>query len=300
MKKIFKGHSPWGFLSFRHVSAENQEPPRYLTGYMPMKKIHKAASVGDITEVQRMLEFGHVDVNITDRKKRTALHYACAHGQSEMVSLLLWYDCNIEARDCEDSTALIKATQRQHEECVKILLDNGADSNAVDAYQNSALHYAVYNNNLTIASKLLAFNADTEIKAKNGYTPLILAVLENKEEMVELLLQAAADINALDNCKRSPLIHAVRAQFKNMISLLLQQGADVSLVDVYGATAQSYTVFETFQVLSKGPSSSHLERTSEMDEQNFDDKDDCTLCTHLTQDKGRMEENTDTVGRLGR
>ncbi|XP_015847305.1 uncharacterized protein LOC102922011 isoform X6 [Peromyscus maniculatus bairdii] len=306
MKKIFKGHSPWGFLSFRHVSAENQEPPRYLTGYMPMKKIHKAASVGDITEVQRMLEFGHVDVNITDRKKRTALHYACAHGQSEMVSLLLWYDCNIEARDCEDSTALIKATQRQHEECVKILLDNGADSNAVDAYQNSALHYAVYNNNLTIASKLLAFNADTEIKAKNGYTPLILAVLENKEEMVELLLQAAADINALDNCKRSPLIHAVRAQFKNMISLLLQQGADVSLVDVYGATAQSYTVFETFQVLSKGPSSSHLERTSEMDEQNFDDKDDCTLCTHLTQDKGRMEqlpvkeeENTDTVGRLG-
>lgn len=71
MKKIFKGHSPWGFLSFRHVSAENQEPPRYLTGYMPMKKIHKAASVGDITEVQRMLEFGHVDVNITDRKKRS-------------------------------------------------------------------------------------------------------------------------------------------------------------------------------------------------------------------------------------
>ncbi|XP_059131330.1 LOW QUALITY PROTEIN: ankyrin repeat domain-containing protein 26-like [Peromyscus eremicus] len=305
MKKIFRGHSPWGFLSFRHVSTENQEPPRYLTGYMPMKKIHKAASVGDITEVQRMLEFGHVDVNITDRKKRTALHYACAHGQSEMVSLLLWYDCNIEARDCEDSTALIKATQRQHEECVRILLDNGADSNAVDTYRNTALHYAVLNNDPAIASKLLAFNADTEIKAKNGYTPLILAVLENKEGMVELLLQAAADINALDNCKRSPLIHAVRAQFKNMISLLLQQGADVSLVDVYGATAQSYTVFETFQVLSKGPSSSHLEPTSEMDEQNFDDKDNCTPCTHPTQDKDRMEqlsakeeENTDTVDRL--
>lgn len=68
MKKIFKGHSPWGFLSFRH--AENQEPPRYLTGYMPVKKIHKAASVGDIPQVQKMLEFGDIDVNITDRKKR--------------------------------------------------------------------------------------------------------------------------------------------------------------------------------------------------------------------------------------
>lgn len=68
MKKLFKGYSPWGFLSFRH---ENQEPPWYLTGYTPVKKIHKAASMGDITQVQRMLEFGDVDVNITDRKKRS-------------------------------------------------------------------------------------------------------------------------------------------------------------------------------------------------------------------------------------
>lgn len=68
MKRIFKGHSPWGFLSFRH--AENQEPPWYLSGYTPVKKIHKAASMGDIPQVQKMLEFGDIDVNITDRKKR--------------------------------------------------------------------------------------------------------------------------------------------------------------------------------------------------------------------------------------
>ncbi|OBS58701.1 hypothetical protein A6R68_10174, partial [Neotoma lepida] len=85
----------------------------------------------------------------------TALHYACAHGQSEVVTLLLWYTCNIEARDRDESTALIKAAQRQHEECVKILLDKGADSNAVDASQNTALHYTVYNNDTSIATKLL-------------------------------------------------------------------------------------------------------------------------------------------------
>lgn len=56
MKRIFKGHSPWGFLSFRH--AENQEPPRYLTGYTPVKRIHKAASMGDIPQVQKLLEIG--------------------------------------------------------------------------------------------------------------------------------------------------------------------------------------------------------------------------------------------------
>nr|BAC67197.1 spergen-2 [Rattus norvegicus] len=292
MKRIFKGHSPWGFLSFRH--AENQEPPRYLTGYTPVKRIHKAASMGDIPQVQKLLEFGNIDVNITDRKKRTALHYACAHGQSEMVSLLLWYDCNIEARDREESTALIKATQRQHEICVKILLENGADPNAVDAYHITALHYAVYNNDTAIAAKLLSFNANTEIKTKNGYTPLILAVLENKQEMVELLLRAAANINALDNCKRSALIHAVRIQSKNMISLLLQQGADPSLVDIYGATAQSYAVFETFQVLSQSPGPSCPELTTKEDKQSFDTKDGCIPHSHhIKEDNQEMEENTD-------
>lgn len=29
-----------------------------------------------------------------------------------MVSLLLWYDCNIEARDREESTALVKVTNK--------------------------------------------------------------------------------------------------------------------------------------------------------------------------------------------
>ncbi|XP_031195679.1 ankyrin repeat domain-containing protein 26-like isoform X4 [Mastomys coucha] len=298
MKKIFKGHSSWGFLNFRH--AENQEPPRYLTGYTPVKKIHKAASIGDIPQVQKMLEFADIDVNVTDRKKRTALHYACAHGQSEMVSLLLWYDCNIEARDQDESTALIKATQRQHENCVKILLENGANANAIDAYQNTALHYTVYNNDTAIAAKLLAFNADTEMKKKNGYTPLILAVLENKQEMVELLLQAAADINALDNCKRSALIHAVRTQSKNMVSLLLQQGADASLVDIYGATAQSYAVFETFQVLSQGQGPRCPELTTKEDRHSFDTKDGLIPCSHpTTDDNQRTEENIDAVDKLG-
>ncbi|KAL6086693.1 hypothetical protein STEG23_034047 [Scotinomys teguina] len=262
--------------------------------------------MGDITEVQKMLEFGNVDVNITDWKKRTALHYACAHGQSEIVSLLLRYNCNIEARDRDGSTALIKATQHQHEECVRILLENGADSNAIDASRNTALHYAVYNNDTAIATKLLPFKADTEVKAKNGYTPLILAVLENKKEMVELLLQASANRNALDDCKRSPS-YMLRAQSKNLISLLLQQGADASVVDIYGATAQSYTGFETFQVLSKGPDPSHLEPTSEMGGYNFDAKDDCIPCTHLIQDNkerlaqlpAKEEENTDTIDKLG-
>uniref|UniRef100_A0A8C6R611 Uncharacterized protein n=1 Tax=Nannospalax galili TaxID=1026970 RepID=A0A8C6R611_NANGA len=275
MKKIFTGQSPLGFLGFRHASAESQEMPSYLSGYKPVKRMHKAASVGDITQVQRMLIFEDVDVNITDRKKRTALHDASAHGQPEMVSLLLWYECNIDVCDRDKSTALIKATQCQHEKCVHILLENGADTNATYADQNTALHYAVHNNT-SIAAELLGHNADTKVKAKGGYTPLILAVLENKQEIAELLLKKEVDINALYHCNRSALIRAVRAQSKNMISLLLQQGANDSLVDVFGATAQSYSVFESFKVLSNSPGPRCPEPTIKGDAYDFDTKNACT------------------------
>ncbi|EGW08613.1 hypothetical protein I79_011844 [Cricetulus griseus] len=100
----------------------------------------------------------------------------------------------------------------------------------------------------------------------------------------------------------------MRAQSKDMISLLLQQGADASLMDVYGATARSHAVFETFQVLSKDASSNHLEPTTGKDRNNFDVKqDDCTPCTYPTQDNeekmvqlpAKEEENIDTVAKLG-
>lgn len=44
---------------------------------------------------------------------RTALHLACTTGQSSVVSLLIHWDCNLNARDKEGKTALIKVCSSQ-------------------------------------------------------------------------------------------------------------------------------------------------------------------------------------------
>ncbi|XP_029417814.1 ankyrin repeat domain-containing protein 26, partial [Nannospalax galili] len=208
MKKLFgrraKGLSPLGPAAVRRRVGLGREgagcsrSPRYRVPDKDMGKIHKAASEGDVARVQHILMLGKSGVNDRDKKDRTALHFACAYGHPEVVTLLVERKCDIDARDSENSTALIKAVQCQEEECAAILLEHGADPNVMDASGNTALHYAVRGESISIAARLLLHSADTEMKNKDDLTPLLLGVKENKQEIVEFLVKKKASIHAVD------------------------------------------------------------------------------------------------------
>ncbi|KAM5236503.1 ankyrin repeat domain-containing protein 26-like [Ctenodactylus gundi] len=207
MKKLFgfgsKGRSPSEPAGPRRAcvgrqGAHDPRAPRYRLRDRDLGKIHKAASAGDSARVQHLLILGKNGVNDRDRKRRTPLHFACAYGHPEVVTLLVERKCDVDACDSENSTALIKAVQCQEEKCVAILLDHGADADAADTHGNTALHYAVYTENTSVAAKLLAHGADTEAKNKDGLTPLLLALRENKQQVAELLGKKEADTHMVD------------------------------------------------------------------------------------------------------
>ncbi|XP_062954863.1 ankyrin repeat domain-containing protein 26 isoform X2 [Cynocephalus volans] len=215
MKKIFglgnkKGESPLGSsTSTRKNSAaagqENDRRVNSLPGYdirdRDLGKIHKAASVGDVSKVQQILLLGKSGLNDRDKRKRTALHLACANGHHEVVTLLAERRCDLNLYDSENRTALMKAVQCQKEECAAVLLEHGADPNLADFHGNTALHYAVCDQRISIAAKLLLHKANTEARNKEGLTPLLLAIKENKQPMVEFLVQKGANIHGVDKVK---------------------------------------------------------------------------------------------------
>uniref|UniRef100_A0ABK0LW14 Ankyrin repeat domain 7 n=1 Tax=Rattus norvegicus TaxID=10116 RepID=A0ABK0LW14_RAT len=168
----------------------------------PLKKLHKAASVGNVQKLKDYLERKKYDVNGRDKRSRTPLHFACANGYTNIVSLLIENQCKINVQDSENRTPLIKAAECQQESCATLLLHHGADPNLGDIYGNTALHYAVYGQNISLANKLLDYKANLEAKNKDGYTPLLLAVAENNENMVKFLLKKGADVNASDKNHR--------------------------------------------------------------------------------------------------
>ncbi|XP_051047959.1 ankyrin repeat domain-containing protein 26-like [Phodopus roborovskii] len=213
--------------------------PKYHLRDKDLRKIHKAARVGDAARVQQLL-LGKCGVDDRDKKKRTALHIACAYGHPKVVMALIQGKCDIDAIDSDKCTGLVKAVQCQEEECATILLENGADPNIVDAQGNSALHYAVYYKNTSLAAKLLELEVNIEVINKSGFTPFLLAVSENKLKMAKFLLMKNANIHAIDNQKRTALMHAVSHDSTNLVRFVLQQGVDLFLKDAFGLTAIDY------------------------------------------------------------
>ncbi|XP_074216226.1 uncharacterized protein LOC141576699, partial [Camelus bactrianus] len=178
---------------------------------------------------------------------RTALHLACASGQSPVVDLLTQWWCDLNARDKEGKTALIKAVQCRKEVCVTILLKRGADPNLADDCQNTALHYAVLAGNTSIAAELLRYDANIEAINKYNLTPFLLAVRKNKEEMVKFLIANGANVHAVDKLQRSALMLAVRHDSPDVVKLLLQRRVNADLLDVHGQSAERYACSNGFK-----------------------------------------------------
>ncbi|XP_050623049.1 POTE ankyrin domain family member A-like isoform X1 [Macaca thibetana thibetana] len=204
--------------------------------------LHRAAWWGTVPRVELILMLRDPGLDKRDKKKRTALHLACANGHPEVVKLLLHRNCQLHVLDGEKRTALIKAVQCQKEECANILLEHGADPNIPDVYGNTTLHYAIYNEDKSMTKILLSYGANIESENKGGLTPFLLAVLEQKQQMVEFLVKKKANLNAVDNFKRTALILAVCCGSEIMVSILLQLNIDVFSQDIYGRTAEDYAV----------------------------------------------------------
>ncbi|XP_022347259.1 ankyrin repeat domain-containing protein 26 [Enhydra lutris kenyoni] len=242
----------------------NESPRRYNIHVKDFKEIHRAAVMGNILKMQRLLLLGK-DVNKRDKKKRTPLHLACTIGHADMVDFLVERKCELDLYDQDCRTPLMKAVQYQEEACVTILLEHGANPRLTDNFGNTALHYAVAGENTSIAEKLILYHANIEARNKFELTPFLLAITENKYQMVELLIGKKADVHVVDKSKRynnseflrvklclcyfrTALMLAAISKSPDVVRLLLQQGVNTSSRDECGWTAGHYAVFGGFDV----------------------------------------------------
>uniref|UniRef100_F6THX2 Uncharacterized protein n=1 Tax=Macaca mulatta TaxID=9544 RepID=F6THX2_MACMU len=182
--------------------------PGYHTLDWELRKIHRAAIKGDAAEVERCLRRFR-DVDARDRKDRTVLHLACAHGRVEVVTLLLSRSCQIDICDRLNRTPLMKVYS------IKINLSHL---------------------NITKACAIIL------LEHGEGNTPLLFAINSRRQQMVEFLLKNQANIHAVDNFRRTALMLAVQHSSSSIISLLLQQNINIFSQDMFGQTAEDYAV----------------------------------------------------------
>jgi len=215
------------------VSCQGQPHPKPATD----GTIWSAASVGDLPQVERLLQQG-IKVDERDNGGKTPLHYAVQSKNVKLVRLLIERGADVNAKvsgnvtplmlsvdmafgdpeialellkagadvtiqDTGGDSALLIATTESSNEVMEAMLRKGANPNAQQRSGGTALHYAAMNAMADRVKILLDHGADPGIRNSAGMTPLDVAQTTNPDSEVRKHFQATRDllISAMQKAK---------------------------------------------------------------------------------------------------
>ena len=221
-----------------------------------------AAQTGDIELARAALEAG-ADVDTREENYHyTALFYAAAHQDIDMMELLLNHRANIDAVDGYGWTPLMNAV---HEfwgegEIAKFLIRKGADVNYADTDGDTALSVSIIHPT-EFFRFLISNGAEVDAKDNDGETSLHNAAMIGQPDKLKLLIDAGADLNpGLDWKGFTVLIEAIHESslgddfstggyipspgHVECIALLVSAGTDLEERDKDGGTALMKAVWQ--------------------------------------------------------
>ncbi|KAM4657599.1 DNA-binding protein RFXANK isoform 3-T5 [Amazona ochrocephala] len=138
--------------------------------------IHQLAAQGELSQLKEHLQKGEDLVNKPDERGFTPLIWAAAFGEIETVRHLLEWGADPHALAKERESALSLASMGGYTDIVTLLLERNVDINIYDWNGGTPLLYAVRGNHVKCVEALLARGADLTEEADSGYTPMDLAV----------------------------------------------------------------------------------------------------------------------------
>lgn len=193
-----------------------------IGGVVP--KLHGAAYDGNNEDLIKSLE--HADINETDSRNKTPLHWAIEGGHIDTVKLLIENGANIEANksnyDVLQFTPLYTASKMGRNDLISLLLESGASLEQTPIALATAVKYG----HLETVELLISFGADINYKDYEGNTSILEAArsyyypttdkeghfILNKDyiAIIELLIANGADVHSLNNDGYSSIIYASR------------------------------------------------------------------------------------------
>lgn len=182
-----------------------------------------------------------------DRLGQTALFYAVAHSDGEMVSLLLQHGADPNQFTQKGLLPLQELLRyalsaEDVEKNLTSFLEYGVDLNLAEKEGSSPLWVAIQESDSDLAIRLIALGADPH-QTESEKTSLLHELLQkttNPSSVLELgkiLLRRGISPNLADEEGFTPLMNAIRFYEKDWVSLLLAYKADPNRVNHNGKTA---------------------------------------------------------------
>ncbi len=135
---------------------------------------------------------------------------------------------NVNATDADGSTAIMYAAANNDPELVRALIKAGANVKLANQFGTSAITEAAIIGSTPVLAALLKAGADPNFRTTDGETPLMAVARSGKVDAAKILLDAGADINAKEGWGgQSPLMWASAQSQADMVKFLASRGANL-------------------------------------------------------------------------
>ncbi len=148
---------------------------------------------------------------------RTALMYAAAAGQVEIMNQFIQAGVAIDQQDEGGYTALTLATEHRHFAVVQCLVEAGANVDLPLIYGDTPLLLACEQGDVEIGNYLLTHGADPKHTNREGETALMKAAMVGSLPLIQSLIEHRVDVNAISNDGQTAIALAADASHEVQI-----------------------------------------------------------------------------------
>src|SRR5579863_8402770 len=170
-----------------------------------------------------------VGTSLATAAEMTPLAAAESGDHATAIRLATTRGANVNATGADGSTAIMYAAANGDLELVRALIKAGANVKLANQLGTSAITEAAIIGNAPIVDALIKAGADPNFRTTDGETPLMEAARSGHMEAAKVLLAAKADVNAKENWGgQSAIMWAAALSQPDMVKFLASKDANLN------------------------------------------------------------------------